>query len=82
MNRELSAIKPSLPKSSPREQSAIAAYISQARHQYAASSGKVEIDDRPDVSVAEGGAWVAAWVWVDQEEAGLCVKKRARVAKA
>jgi len=82
MSRELSPIESALPKSSPNEQSATAAYIAQARQQHAVSSDGIEIDDSPDVSVAEGGAWVAAWVWVDQEEAGLCGKKRARIAQA
>lgn len=80
MSREPTLIKPALPKSSPKEKPATAAYIAYARQQYAASSDDIEIDDGPEVSIAEGGAWVAAWVWVDQEEAGLSRKKRARTA--
>lgn len=25
----------------------------------------LEIDDQPAVSIGEGGAWVAAWLWVE-----------------
>jgi hypothetical protein len=81
MNRELGPTKPAFPVSSPKEQSEIAGYIAQARNPYA-TSDEIEIDDRPDVSVAERGAWVAAWVWVDQEGAGPRGKKSARFAKA
>ena len=42
---------------------------------YTMSSDDVEIDDAPDVGIAEEGAWVAAWVWVMQEEAGLYEKE-------
>jgi hypothetical protein len=28
---------------------------------------ELEIDDDAEVSVAEGGYWVQAWVWVDNE---------------
>lgn len=48
-----------------------AAYVARARRQYTASTDDIEIDDHPNVGVAEGGAWVAAWVWVTQEDAGF-----------
>ena len=51
------------------------AYIARARQLYTMSSDDVEIDDAPDVGIAEEGAWVAAWVWVMQEEAGLYEKE-------
>jgi hypothetical protein len=73
MNREQSHTKPAFPSPSSKEKSDIAVYIAQARNQYA-TSDKIEIDERPDVSVAELGAWVAAWVWVDQE--GLSLREK------
>jgi hypothetical protein len=44
-------------------------YIEAARAQY--TDDDIEIDDDPEVSRAldESGAWVAAWVWVYNEEA-------------
>lgn len=47
----------------------VAAYIERARERF--SNSDLEIDDCPRVSVAGDGAWVAAWVWVAQEEAKL-----------
>lgn len=40
--------------------------IQKARKQW--TSDDLEIDDKPSVSVADGGCWVAAWVWVPMEE--------------
>lgn len=48
-----------------------AAYINEARRKYTKSTDDIEIDDRPNVGIAEGGAWIAAWVWVTQEDAGF-----------
>lgn len=46
------------------------AYIAAARQIWA--TDELEIDDEPVVSVSDdGGAWVAAWVWVSDEDAGL-----------
>jgi hypothetical protein len=60
-----------------------AAYIAQARQQYdKQSNNDIEVDEEPAVSVAEEGAWIAAWVWVSREEAGLSKDTRARVARA
>lgn len=44
--------------------------IKQAREQYAIpSNDDIEIDDNPALSNVEGeGIWVAAWVWVSNEE--------------
>lgn len=42
------------------------AYIQTARAIWA--SDDLEIDDKPKVSPSEGGAWVAAWVWVADAE--------------
>ena len=81
MNRELNPTKPAFARHSPNEQSDIAVYIAQARSQYAVSD-KIEIDDRPDVSVAERGAWVAAWVWVEEEGVGLRGSKRGGSSEA
>ncbi len=39
--------------------------IAAAREIYAAGSDdNIEIDDNPNLSHAESGVWVAAWVWV------------------
>lgn len=37
------------------------------------TSDDLEIDDEPELSIGEGGIWVAAWVWVsvDTEEEEL-----------
>lgn len=43
------------------------AYVAQARAQY--GSDDVEIDAKPKLSYADDGAWVAAWVWVNDDEA-------------
>jgi hypothetical protein len=64
-----------------REEKAVAsAYIAQARQQYATLSSDFEIDGEPQVSIAEDGAWVAAWVWVAKGEAGLPKQRRACAA--
>ena len=39
--------------------------VTRARERYCmGSDDNVEIDDKPEVSVGDGGAWVQAWVWV------------------
>ncbi|WP_296320823.1 hypothetical protein [Reyranella sp.] len=43
------------------------AFIAAARAQYA--SDDIEIDAEPQLSHAEEGVWVQAWVWVSNEEA-------------
>ncbi len=43
-----------------------AAAIAAARELYA--DDDLEIDDNPAISHADGGVWVAAWVWVANEE--------------
>lgn len=59
-----------------------AVYVAQAKQQYdKQSDNDIEIDEDPAVSIAEEGAWVAAWVWVSREEAGLRKETRARAAK-
>jgi hypothetical protein len=35
------------------------------------SKDSLQIDEDSTVSVGEGGAWVQAWVWVDDRQAGL-----------
>jgi hypothetical protein len=69
MTKEMDPIQPTAPISD--EDPIKAAYIAQARRQYTKSTDDIEIDDDPNVGIAEGGAWVAAWVWVTQEEAGF-----------
>jgi hypothetical protein len=57
------------PSQSPHEgKSLTSAYIGQARERYALSNSDLEIDEDAEVSVAENGAWVAAWVWVPKEQ--------------
>jgi hypothetical protein len=73
-NNELHLKGTKMPNSSPEQDAIAAAYISQARQEYTSSKNDIEIDDAPNVSIGEGGAWVAAWVWVGQEEASLSAK--------
>lgn len=40
--------------------------IQQARDDY--TNDDIEIDDNPPVAVADNGVWVAAWVWVQNED--------------
>lgn len=42
--------------------------IQQARDLHAGDD--LQIDDDATISEAEGGAWVAAWVWVEYPEEG------------
>jgi hypothetical protein len=43
-------------------------YITQAREQYQCD-GEIEVDDNATVSMgAEHGAYVAAWVWVEDAQ--------------
>ncbi len=47
-----------------------AAYIAAGREKWC--NDDLEIDDHPMVSLGgDPGAWVAAWVWVTDEDAGL-----------
>ena len=40
-----------------------------ARDHYAVGSNDdIEIDDKPNLSPADGGIWVSAWVWVTDGE--------------
>jgi len=43
--------------------------IDMARAMY--QENDIEIDDDAKISVAEGGAWVQAWVWIPEEELAL-----------
>jgi hypothetical protein len=66
----------------PNDAVAKAAYVAEAKLQYEKQSDNdLEIDENPAVSIAEEGAWVAAWVWVSGEEIGLRRKTRAHVPK-
>jgi hypothetical protein len=78
MNNNLSPIRPTAPISTDKADAAKAAYIAVARKRYTKSTYDIEIDDVPNVGIAEGGAWIAAWVWVSQEEAGLCEDEAAQ----
>lgn len=47
-------------------------FLDAAQELYAdPSDDDIEIDHRGIVSIGEEGAWVAAWVYVRNEEAGL-----------
>lgn len=70
-------LKSATPRPVSSEKAIASAYVAQARKQYATSTSDLEIDDEPQVSFAENGAWVAAWVWVAQEETGRYKKRRA-----
>lgn len=41
--------------------------IEAAREQY--GSSEIEIDDQAMTSHGDGGIWVAAWLWIEDEEA-------------
>lgn len=28
----------------------------------------IEVDESPEISIADGGAWVQAWIWVSEDE--------------
>ena len=67
MDSRRNSIKCSLEESFTKDETENAAYIAQARDQYAEVSKDIEIDETPQVSIASGGAWVSAWVWVEKE---------------
>lgn len=48
------------------EVGALQLIVDQARDIY--GTDDVEIDDQPVLSVADGGVWVSAWVWVETPE--------------
>lgn len=49
-----------------------AAYIAAAKGRHG-DDGVCEIDDNAIVSIGDDpGAYVMAWVWVDQDDAGIC----------
>lgn len=41
-------------------------YVASARQRFTTSTNDIEIDDRPRLSYATGGAWVSAWLWVSE----------------
>jgi hypothetical protein len=48
-------------------------FITAAREDFAApSNNELEIDDAPLLSVGDEGVFVAAWVYIGNERAGLC----------
>ncbi|MGA2833372.1 MAG: hypothetical protein ABSE55_09900 [Terracidiphilus sp.] len=77
MSKDLKSVKSATPRPVRSEKAIASAYVAQARRQYSTSTSDLEIDDEPQVSFAENGAWVAAWVWVAQEETVLYRKRRA-----
>jgi len=70
-----SSINSTSAKPRQKESAAASAYIAQARRQFSVGTSDLEIDDDPEVSIAKNGAWIAAWVWVTQEEARLPKKR-------
>jgi hypothetical protein len=81
MSNELVSATCATPKPTRKEKAITSAYIAKACQNYTASTCDLEIDDQPQVSIAKDGAWVAAWVWVPQEEGRLPKKGSARTAK-
>jgi hypothetical protein len=77
MSIDPSPIGPAAQISSDKLDAAKAAYITVARQRYTKSTYDIEIDDVPKVGIVEDGAWVAAWLWVSHEEAGLCEEEAA-----
>lgn len=43
-------------------------YIDAARLE---TDDDLEIDDTPELSQADEGCWVAAWIWVSNSDAGI-----------
>jgi hypothetical protein len=82
MGNDLRPTKPVAPRSGGKAEAAKAAYIAVARQRYTKSTYDIEIDDVPNVGIVEDGAWVAAWLWVSQEEAGLCEEEAAPCCEA
>jgi hypothetical protein len=68
MGRNLKSIGARAPHTAKEEKPLTSAYIARARLSYAFGNSDLEIDLDPKVSVAEDGAWVAAWVWVPRED--------------
>jgi hypothetical protein len=77
MSKDQGTVESAIPNPTHEEEAIVSAYIAQARQQYATLTSDFEIDDEPQVSIAENGAWVSAWVWVAQGEAGLPKQRRA-----
>ena len=50
------------------EVEALLSVVEQARSTYC--TDEIEIDDQPVLSVADGGVWVSAWVWVETPDEG------------
>ena len=71
MSKTRSLAKSASSKSAIKNETISSMFIAQARQKYVNLFPELEIDDDPQVSIAKGGAWVAAWVWVCQEETGL-----------
>jgi hypothetical protein len=82
MGNDVNSVESAVPRPTRREQAVASAYIDCARKQYATSTDSLEIDDEPQVSIADGGAWVAAWVWVAQVQVPLRKKRQVRASKS
>ena len=80
MSNERSLIVPITQEHTGVQDATAAAYVAKAKRQYTRLND-IEIDDEPNVSLSELGAWVAAWVWVGKEEAGLCKEIQRRTSK-
>jgi hypothetical protein len=82
MSNDPSSIGPDTPRSGGKIDAAKAAYITVARQRYTKSNYDIEIDDVPIVGMTEDGGWVAAWLWVSQEDASLCKEEAAPCCEA
>jgi hypothetical protein len=76
MSKNQGTVESAKPNPTHEERAIASAYIAQARQQYTTSTSDIEIDDEPQVSIAEDGAWIAAWVWVTQGKLNLSKKKQ------
>jgi hypothetical protein len=82
MSNDQGTVESAIPNPTHEEEAVVSAYIVQARQQYATLTSDFEIDDEPQVSIAEDGAWVAAWVWVARGGAGPPKQRRACAASS
>jgi hypothetical protein len=82
MGNDARSVGSAVPRSTRREKAVASAYIASARKQYTTSTDSLEIDDEPQVSIADGGAWVTAWVWVAQVQVPLRKERQVRALKS
>lgn len=67
---EAKAVRDKILKANAPAAEADAIFIAKARDLYA--DDECEIDDAPATSAGDGGTWVAAWVWVSNDDVEVC----------